>query len=181
MYRQRPPNRSSNSRTDGDPLSPSNHSRRSVFIEATLSRSGSTGQPSEQAAGRVLSPPPPASKVTEGATAAAAGTPAFPVRGVRVRPPILLPETLYVDQRRGQVRLVPHLPHVRSASPGLQRDRRRGNDGDLRRVGVGGGGGVLERHRCGLRRRAGKMKGGLREGVLRGLDDKLGGRGVARS
>ena len=36
-----------------------------------------------------------------------------------------------MDQRRGQIHLIPRLPHVRRAAPGLQRDSRRGNDGDL--------------------------------------------------
>jgi hypothetical protein len=90
---------------------------------------------------------------------------------VRIRPPILLAEALHVDQRRGQVRLIPPLLHGGRASPGLQRDRRGDNDGDLRRVdGLNGGGGVFERHRCGLRRRAGEMRGVLRGGVFDGLD-----------
>ena len=50
-------------------------------------------------------------------------------------------------------------------SPGLQRDRRRRNDGDLRRVDSLNGGGVFGRHRCGLRRHAGEMRG-----VFDGLD-----------
>jgi hypothetical protein len=51
-----------------------------------------------------------------------------------------------VDLRGGQVRLILPLSHGRRASPGLQRrDGRRGNDGDLGRVGGGGG---VERHRC---------------------------------
>jgi hypothetical protein len=36
---------------------------------------------------------------------------AFTVRGTRVQAPILLAEALHVDQRRGQVRLIPPLPH----------------------------------------------------------------------
>ena len=63
-----------------------------------------------------------------------------------------------MDQRGGQVRLIP-LPHGRRASLGLQRDGRRGNDGDRVRVdglgglgGAGDGGAGFERHRCGLRR-----------------------------
>jgi hypothetical protein len=75
-----------------------------------------------------------------------------------------------VDQRRGQVRLIPPLVHGGHASPGLQRDRYRGNDGDLRRVDGLNGGGVFERHRCGLRRRAGETRGVLRGGVFDGLD-----------
>jgi len=72
-----------------------------------------------------------------------------------------------VDQRRGHI---PPLLHGGRASPGLQRDRRRGNDGDLRRFDGLNGGGVFERHRCGLRRRAGETRGVLRGGVFDGLD-----------
>ena len=51
-----------------------------------------------------------------------------------------------MDLGGGQVRLILPLPHGRGASPGLQRDGRRGNDGDLGRAGDGG----VERHRCRL-------------------------------
>ena len=90
-----------------------------------------------------------------------------------------------MDQRRGQVRVIPPLPHGRRASPGLQRDGRRGNDGDLGRVdGLNGGGGV-ERHRCGLRRHAEGTRGVLGGGSSTGIDDDgeagQGWRGVTRS
>src|SRR5881296_753190 len=42
--------------------------------------------------------------------------PAFAVRGVRIRPPILLAEALHVNQRGGQVRLISPVPHGRRAS-----------------------------------------------------------------
>jgi len=45
--------------------------------------------------------------------------PAFTVRGARVRPPILLAEALHVDQRRGQVRLIPPNPSPSVAQPVL--------------------------------------------------------------
>ena len=54
-----------------------------------------------------------------------------------------------MDQRGGQVRLIPPLPHVGRASLGLQRDGRRGNDAELGRVDGLSCGGGFERHSYG--------------------------------
>jgi hypothetical protein len=128
-----------------------------------------TNSPSSQRRRAHYSYPAPSASLHRGAPARASTCPpqppVFTVRGARVRPLILFAEALHVDQRRGQVRLIPPLPH--------------GHRGH----------GIFERHCCRLRRRAGETRGGLiggrRGGSSTGLDDNgeagQGRRGVARS